>query len=264
MDRRQNGLTMIEVTVALSILAIAFLALFSSLVSSSKLAGASNEDVEAFQFAQDKVEELKAALGQSLQSPGATTNIQFLTAYQNTNYAVPANNDIPSPATPNANDLIQSLTAAVSSFTGAGDTITTPGGPPSPDYVLPAGTYAPSGVNAQHGQLGWITSDMVNKEIKTRLRNAVCSIHFLSAAEFSAVTGLGTATAGVALDLTTTYSAAGTNVATVPTPNYSFFPVRVTVTWTAADKTQRSVSVLTAIYNPSANSTFPQMTRFAP
>jgi prepilin-type N-terminal cleavage/methylation domain-containing protein len=269
MTRKQSGLTLIEVMFALSILAVAFLALFSTMLSSSRLAVSSNEDIQALQFAQDKVEELKTAFGQSLLSPGSTTNVQFLTAYQNTNYTDPATNATPNAITPPAsltgNDLIQSLTAAVSSYTGGGATVTTLGGPPSPDYVLPPGSYPPSGANVQHGQLGWVTPDMVNKEIQTRLKNAVCSIHFLTATEYYAATGLSTVTAATNIDLTSTYTnSAGTGLNNVVTPNYSFFPVRVTVTWTAGDNTQRSVSIMTAIYNPTANSATAQMGRYAP
>jgi hypothetical protein len=116
----------------------------------------------------------------------------------------------------------------------------------------------------QHGQLGWTTPELVNKEIKTRLKNATCAIHFLSATEFAATTGLLSATGSTGIDLSPTYVNAGTNVATTPTPSYSFFPVRVTVTWTASDNTQRCVSLLTCIYNQTANSTTVQMTRYAP
>src|SRR5581483_7933987 len=153
--RRQAGLTMIEVMFALSILAVAFLALFGSMTSSSKLATYSNEDLQALQFAQDKVEELKAALN------GAASSSAFVQAYQNTNYSVPANNDIPAPASTFANDLIQSCSEAVYSYTGAGAIVTTPGGPPNPDYVVPAGTYSPvsPSIHTQHGQIGWATPE---------------------------------------------------------------------------------------------------------
>jgi Tfp pilus assembly protein PilV len=59
--RRRRGLSLIEVCTAIALLAFVFMALFSSLLSSSQLSSASSEEVVALQCAQNQIEKMKAA-----------------------------------------------------------------------------------------------------------------------------------------------------------------------------------------------------------
>jgi type II secretory pathway pseudopilin PulG len=57
---RTRGLSLLEVAVAVSVMSVAFMGLFTSLASSSALSAASSEDVLALQCAQNQLEAMKA------------------------------------------------------------------------------------------------------------------------------------------------------------------------------------------------------------
>lgn len=247
--RDSRGMTVLEVMIALVVVAVGLLAMISSMISSSNLASASSEDVEAIVFAQNKVEEMKAAdPAQLLATYGPTGGVDLtqLVAHvgQGGNKEATWFTDGSSVCA-----VSSALTGTPTAWSGNAYTAT----PALPTGI--AGTAQdPHGV-----QSGWYPPVALPGEALYRIdRKATCTIHFLTEQEFQAQTGLtcinssfyGTSGAADQIDISATRTG---SPATTVTTNYSFYPVRVTVSWIPRDSrdgsTQtRSVSILTCIY----------------
>jgi len=224
---RQRGLTLIETVFALAILAVAFMALLQASMASSSLSVSSSEDSEAVLFAQNKLEEMQAA-------PFATV----LTTYAGTAPAPGggfyATGDLQSLA-------FQPLTALGPATTGWTPAIVN-------NYMAIVDPLAPAGANIKgtHEQLSRLKVPANGTPMVT--------IHFLSESELYTVTGIADQIDVLTNPITqaTPVASRTANIpASVPAPgfvtvtttsftgglwtwvntNYSYYPVRITVTW---------------------------------
>ncbi|HZV02234.1 MAG TPA: hypothetical protein VFF73_36330 [Planctomycetota bacterium] len=233
MARRVAGITLIETTIALALLAIAFLALIQSMFSASSLSVASTEDQEAILFAQNKVEEIVSAFNggsSGLPPSGPSPWSNFLSTYSATG---------------------TSYTNASPSFTylnGSSSDLVYTNMYPTTSYTVPT-TFGNNttvaagwGSSVVGGYLG--TSTDLATERVSRLNGSSFSlrVHFLSEYEYSQQTGINDQ-----LDLVSGHTAAATPATNVPSPAtqvvngvslwtfvnsyYSYFPFTVTVSW---------------------------------
>jgi prepilin-type N-terminal cleavage/methylation domain-containing protein len=242
--RRDRGLTLIETIFALSIMAVAFLALMQAMLGSNSLSASSTEDSEAVLFAQNKVEEITAAF--------TGNGANFLTTYSasGTSYTNA------SPSYTYLNGTSSDLIYTNHMYSASPWTVPTTFGNGS---STAAGWSAP----VYGSYLGSTSGTQVER--LSRLGKPTVTVHFLSEYELYQATGivdqidlLTSPRTAPASDVPSPSSqtVSGISLWTFVTSNYSYFPFRVTVTWTPITNqtnqaaVARTISVMGIAYPP--------------